>query len=179
MSPGARSRTVVAVAGCAACFVVGAAAFAHRAAHGQAGETQIVAVVGRTPVTAQEIDTGRKSVPGASAAQMRAQLIREAVLVDVARQLHLLGSLTLEGLAADPAQVAVLNERLYDHAARKIGVDRLALAGGKGDEGPGVPADESSDAVGRRFDAWFAERDRVASAWFGALYARYRHLTHL
>ena len=179
VNAGIRSRTVLALTGCAVCATAGSVALASRTAHRHHEETAVIAVVGRTPVTAQEVDAARKSVPGATQAQARAQILREAVLVDAAQRLHLLDGLTLGQLAADPAQVAVLNERLYDYAARKIGVSKLSVApGAKGDEGAGVPADESSDAVGRRFDAWFLARDRVASAWFGALYARYRHLTH-
>jgi hypothetical protein len=177
VNAGLRSRTNIALLGCAVCATAGSVALSGRAAPQHPGAAEIIAVVGRTSVTAQDLTLARKSTPGMTADQARAQLVRVAVLVDAARGLHLLGGLTLHQLAADPAQVAALNERLYDYAARKVKGNELLHT--SGDEGVGVPADESSDAVGRQFDNWFLARDRVASAWFGRLYARYRRLTHL
>jgi hypothetical protein len=176
VNAGLRSRANIVLLGCAVCAAAGGVALSSRAAHRHPGGAAIVAVVGRTPITAHDLTLARKSAPGTTAGQARVQLVRDAVLVDAARGLNRLGGLTLQQLAADPAQVAALNERLYDYAARNVkGGPPVRPAG---DEGVGVPADESSDAAGRQFDAWFLARDRVASVWFGRLYARYQHLTH-
>ena len=78
--------------------------------------------------------------------------------------------------------VAPLTRRLYNYAARDV---PLPADPGLRD----VRADDARDRQRRRrpgrcsariqaqYDRWLTARDRVASAWFGRLYRRYRRLT--
>jgi hypothetical protein len=146
-----------------------------------------VAVVGRTVVTESDLSVAARSYgPRQSRAELLSGLVANAVLVDEARRLHLLGRLTLHVIAARPWAAATLNQRLYAYAARSVPLpaDRrvrayaklVAAAAGEEAEAIENGLGEPADAVAH-YDAWLTRRDRVASAWFGRLYRRYRLLT--
>jgi hypothetical protein len=153
----------------------------------RANAARPVAIVGRTVVTEHDVALARRSLGGTmTRSGVVAALVDDAVLVDEARRLGLLGTLTLRTLAAKPDSVAALNSKLYGYAARSVPLPAdkstrryarlVANAGGEDadaiDDGVGV-----SDATLTGYDNWLTRRDQVASAWFGRLYARYRSLT--
>jgi hypothetical protein len=146
-----------------------------------------VAIVGRTVVTAHDVALARRSLGHtATRADVVTALVDDAVLVDEARRLGLLRGLSLQALAARPASVAVLNQRLYGFAARSVPLpaDKATRAYAKlVAAANGEDADAIQDGVGAStaeltgYDNWLTRRDQVASAWFGHLFSRYRALT--
>jgi hypothetical protein len=153
----------------------------------RANAARPVAIVGHTVVTEHDVSLARRSLGGTvTHAGVVASLVQDAVLVDEARRLGLLGALSVHTLAAKPASVAALNSRLYGYAARSVPLpaDKSARTYAKlVADAAGEDADAIEDGVGTSeaaltgYDNWLTRRDQVASAWFGRLYARYRALT--
>ena len=178
------ARNVLALGIVALLSVAAASAFAGTR---RSAPQRTVAIVGHTVVTENDVALARRSLgETATHAGAVAALVSDAVLVDEARRLGLLGGLTLRTLAAKADSVAALNARLYGYAARSVPLpaDKSARTYAKlVADAAGEDADALQDGVGvsnaalTGYDNWLTRRDQVASAWFGRLFARYRALT--
>jgi hypothetical protein len=163
-----------------------AAAIAFESTH-HASPARTIAIVGHTAVTTRDVDLARRALGGATPrATVVTMVVSDAVLVDEARRLRLLGGLSLRELVLRPDLTAVLNQRLYGFAARLVPLpaNRAVRTYAKlVADAQGEDADAIADGVGGSeaalvaYDDWLTTRDRVASAWFGRLFARYKSLT--
>lgn len=146
-----------------------------------------IAIVGRTVITQSDLRLAARSYGRPrSRAALTAELVNDAVLIDEAHRLHLGQGLSVPTIAAQPEGVAILNAQLYDYATRSVRLpaDPPVRAYARLiEQSKGEDTDNVDDGFGApppvvsRYDGWVTQRDRIASAWFGRLYHRYRELT--
>jgi hypothetical protein len=140
-------------------------------------------MVGQTPLTVHDLFVAKRhALPGTPPAAVVAEAVRDGVIVDEARRLHLGKGVTLSKLLEQPADVATLTRRLYNYAARDVPLPadpglrayaRAMLAVGN----EGADPEDAPARIQAQYDDWLTTRDAVASAWFARLYRRYRRQT--
>lgn len=134
-------------------------------------------------ITGNDLALAERSAPGLPSSAVLSDLVRDAIVVDAARSLGLLGSLTMATVSARPFLIAALNARLYDRVASAVPAPdpRVRAYARALDTVAGEEADEAGQtpkAVVAAYQKWTLARDRVASSWFGRLIRRYQRLIH-
>lgn len=140
-------------------------------------------LVGTTQVSFHDLAVAKsRAVRGTPLVKVRAEVVGDAVLVDEAHRLRLSHGVSVSRLVAHPEDVAPLTRRLYNYAARDVPLPadpglreyaRTMLAVGN----EGADPEDAPPRIQAQYDRWLTARDRIASAWFGRLYSRYKHLT--